>query len=37
MTVRQIGKIFRMEDLTLAGIKRAVAYLNHQGQTFDHL
>jgi uncharacterized protein with von Willebrand factor type A (vWA) domain len=37
LTVRQIAKIFRMEDLTLAGIKRAVAYLNHQGQTYDHL
>jgi uncharacterized protein len=36
-TVRRIGQIFQMEDLTLAGIKRAVAYLNHQGQTFDKL
>ncbi len=37
LTVRQIGNIFPMEDLTLAGIKRAVANLNHQGQTYDHL
>jgi uncharacterized protein with von Willebrand factor type A (vWA) domain len=37
LTVRQIGKIFPMEDLTLAGIKRAVACLNHQGQTYDNL
>ncbi len=37
VTVRQIGKLFHMEDLTLAGIKRAVAYLNLQGQAFDNL
>ncbi|MFI5331286.1 MAG: hypothetical protein ACHQ2F_09690 [Desulfobaccales bacterium] len=37
MTVRQIGRVFHMEDLTLAGIKSAVAYLNLQGQTFDNL
>ncbi len=37
MTIRQIGRTFHMEDLTLAGIKGAVAYLNLQGQAFDHL
>jgi uncharacterized protein len=37
VTVRQIGKIFPMEDLTLAGIKRAVACLNLKGQTYDNL
>jgi uncharacterized protein with von Willebrand factor type A (vWA) domain len=37
LTVRRIGQIFPMEDLTLAGIKRAVAYLNHQGQNYDKL
>ncbi len=34
-TIRQIGRIFHMEDLTLAGIKRAVAHLNIRGQAFD--
>jgi uncharacterized protein len=34
-TIRQIGRIFHMEDLTLAGIKQAVAHLNIQGQAFD--
>ncbi|MCU0589036.1 MAG: hypothetical protein MUF52_12905 [Syntrophobacteraceae bacterium] len=34
-TIQQIGRIFRMEDLTLAGIKEAVSYLNIQGQTHD--
>ncbi|MHC1567794.1 MAG: hypothetical protein ACXQTD_08915 [Candidatus Syntropharchaeia archaeon] len=29
-TIREIGKIFHMEDLTLGGIKNAVAYLNDQ-------
>jgi uncharacterized protein len=37
LTVRQIGRIFPMEDLTLAGIKSAVACLNLQGQAFDNL
>ncbi len=37
LTVRQIGQVFQMEDLTLAGLKRAVAHLNLQGQAFDHL
>ena len=37
LTVRQIGQVFQMEDLTLAGLKRAVVYLNLQGQVFDHL
>lgn len=37
LTVRQIGQVFHMEDLTLAGLKSAVAYLNLQGQTFDQL
>jgi len=35
VTIARIAKIFRMEDLTLAGIKNAVAYLNVQGQAFD--
>jgi hypothetical protein len=35
MTIQQIGRIFRMDDLTLAGIKNAVSYLNIQGQTYD--
>jgi uncharacterized protein with von Willebrand factor type A (vWA) domain len=35
VTIQQIGRIFRMEDLTLAGIKNAVSYLNIQGQTYD--
>ena len=34
MTIDQIGRIFHMEDLTLAGIKNAVDYLNVQGQAF---
>jgi uncharacterized protein with von Willebrand factor type A (vWA) domain len=37
MTVQQIGQIFPMEDLTLAGIKNAVAGLNLRGQAFDNL
>jgi hypothetical protein len=37
LTIRQIGGIFHMEDLTLAGIKNAVTYLNLQGEVFDHL
>ena len=36
-TIHQVGKIFHMEDLTLAGIKNTVAYLNLQGQVFDGL
>ncbi len=32
MTIDQIGRIFHMEDLTLAGIKNAVDYLNIQGR-----
>jgi hypothetical protein len=35
-TVRQIGSIFPMEDLTLAGIKNAVECLNHQGKLQGH-
>jgi uncharacterized protein with von Willebrand factor type A (vWA) domain len=27
-TIRRIGEVFRMEDLTLGGIKRAVEWLN---------
>lgn len=34
-TVRQIGSIFQMEGLNLAGIKNAVAYLNMRGKDFD--
>jgi uncharacterized protein len=33
-TIEHIGRIFHMEDLTLAGIKSAVDYLNLQGQSF---
>ncbi len=33
-TIDQISRIFHMEDLTLAGIKNAVDYLNVQGQAF---
>jgi uncharacterized protein len=33
-TIDQIGRIFHMEDLTLAGIKNAVDYLNIQGRAF---
>jgi len=29
-TIRRIGDVFRMEDLTLGGIKRAVEYLNRK-------
>ncbi len=31
-TIRRISEIFPMEDLTLAGIRNAVAYLNLQGR-----
>ncbi len=34
-TIRRIGLIFHMEDLTISGIKNAVAQLNAQGQAFD--
>jgi uncharacterized protein with von Willebrand factor type A (vWA) domain len=34
-TIRQIQRIFHMEDLTLGGIKNAVNTLNIQGQPFD--
>lgn len=34
-TIHHIRRIFHMEDLTLAGIKNAVTYLNLQGQTYD--
>ena len=34
-TIDQIRRIFRMEDLTLGGIKNAVAYLNEQGREVD--
>lgn len=34
-SIRHIQNIFPMEDLSLAGIKNAVSYLNLQGQTFD--
>jgi uncharacterized protein len=34
-TIRQVQRIFHMEDLTLGGIKNAVNYLNIQGQPFD--
>jgi uncharacterized protein len=34
-SIRQIQRIFHMEDLTLGGIKNAVNYLNVQGQPFD--
>ena len=30
MTIRQIGEVFRMEDLTLGGIKRAVHWLSRK-------
>jgi uncharacterized protein len=33
-TIDHIGRIFPMQDLTLAGIKNAVDYLNVQGQAF---
>jgi uncharacterized protein len=35
LSIRQICLVFPMEDLTLAGIKNAVSYLNMQGRTFD--
>lgn len=34
-TIRMIQQIFQMEDLTLGGIKQAVAYLNLQGLAFE--
>jgi uncharacterized protein len=34
-TIRHIQQIFHMEDLTLGGIKHAVAYLNLRGQSVD--
>lgn len=34
-TITQIGRLFHMEDLTLAGIKNAVEHLNVQGAAFD--
>jgi uncharacterized protein with von Willebrand factor type A (vWA) domain len=34
-TITQIGRLFHMEDLTLAGIKNAVEHLNVQGSAFD--
>lgn len=34
-TIRMIQMIFQMEDLTLGGIKEAVAYLNLKGQACD--
>lgn len=34
-TIRMIQQIFQMEDLTLGGIKQAVAYLNLRGQAFE--
>ncbi len=35
-TIHHIQRVFHMEDLTLAGIKNAVAQLNLRGQAFDH-
>lgn len=35
VSIPHIQRIFPMEDLTLAGIKNAVGYLNLQGQDFD--
>ncbi len=35
VSIPHIQRIFPMEDLTLAGIKNAVSYLNLQGQDFD--
>jgi hypothetical protein len=32
VTIEHIGRIFHMEDLTLAGIKNAVEYLNERGK-----
>lgn len=34
-TIQHIGRLFHMEDLTLAGIKRAVEHLNVEGRAFD--
>jgi hypothetical protein len=34
-SIQHIRNIFPMEDLSLAGIKNVVSYLNLQGQTFD--
>lgn len=34
-TIRQIGNIFHMEDLTLSGIRRAVEHLNVEGRAVD--
>jgi uncharacterized protein with von Willebrand factor type A (vWA) domain len=34
-TIQQIRRVFHMEDLTLAGIKNGVVYLNLQGRVFD--
>jgi uncharacterized protein with von Willebrand factor type A (vWA) domain len=34
-TIRQIGRLFPMEDLTLAGIKKAVEVLNIEGRAVD--
>ena len=34
-TIHLIRRVFHMEDLTLAGIKNGVTYLNIQGQAFD--
>ncbi len=36
-SILQVARIFAMEDLTLGGIKNAVAYLNEQGKLVDHL
>ncbi|MGD9506293.1 MAG: hypothetical protein AB7W37_15380 [Syntrophobacteraceae bacterium] len=36
-TIHRVGRVFQMEDLTLHGIKNAVAYLNAQGQAFDRM
>ncbi len=37
ITIRRIGNIFYMEDLTLGGLRRAVEYLNFQGSLVDSL
>lgn len=34
-SIAMIGRVFHMEDLTLAGIRNAVSTLNLQGQFFD--
>jgi hypothetical protein len=36
-TLGRIATVFPMEELTLAGIKRAVEYLNDQGRGYDRL